>query len=69
MVETRLCRGGFQPCGDADDAMLVTQELYDKLLKEYEELADSESTADLDYDPVSAEFIGKKWMVVVDYHD
>jgi hypothetical protein len=61
-------RDTYQQGGYADDAMLLTQELYDALLKEYEGKEESEYHADLEYDSVSPEMIGKKWLVVVDYH-
>jgi hypothetical protein len=54
--------------GYEDDAMLLTKELYDNLLKEYEGTVDSEYHADLDCDEISPDMIGKKWIVVVDYH-
>jgi hypothetical protein len=61
-------RDNYQRDGYADDAMPLTQELYDALLKEYEGKEESEYHADLEYDSVSPEMIGKKWLVVVDYH-
>ena len=63
-----LNRDVYQQNGYADDAMLLTRELYDALLKEYEGKEESEYRADLEYEPVSPEMIGKKWLVVVDYH-
>jgi hypothetical protein len=61
-------RNQYEPYGDEDDAMMLTQVLYDKLLKPYEGQEDSEEHADLEYEPVSPKMIGKKWVVVVDYH-
>jgi hypothetical protein len=61
-------RDNYQREGYADDAMLLTQELYDALLKEYEGQEESEYHADLEYEAVSPEMVGKKWLVVVDYH-
>ena len=61
-------RDTYQENGYADDAMLLTRELYDALLKEYEGQEESEYHADLEYEPVSPEMAGKKWLVVVDYH-
>jgi hypothetical protein len=55
--------------GYEDDAMLLTQELYDALLKEYEGKVESEHHADLDYEEVTPAMVGKKWLVVVDYHN
>jgi hypothetical protein len=61
-------RDTYKEDGYADDAMLLTQELYDALLKEYEGHDESEYHADLEYEPVLPAMIGKKWLVVVDYH-
>jgi hypothetical protein len=61
-------RDTYQDTGYEDDAMLLTQELYDALLKEYEGTEEFEHHADLEYDDVSPAMIGKKWLVVVDYH-
>jgi hypothetical protein len=61
-------RDTYEMLGHEDDAMLLTQELYDALLNEYEGQEDSEHHADLEYQPVSPEMVGKKWLVVVDYH-
>lgn len=54
--------------GYADDAMLLTQELYDELLKTYEGSEDSDAHADLAGEPIAPDMIGRKWVVVVDYH-
>ena len=62
-------RDTYQDTGYEDDAMLLTQELYDALLKEYEGKEEFEHHADLEYDDVSPALIGKKWLVVVDYHN
>lgn len=62
-------RDTYKGDGYEDDAMLVTQELYDSLLKSYEGKHTSEEHADLEYDEVSPDFVGKKWLSVVDYHD
>lgn len=62
-------RGSYLELGYEDDAMILTQELYDALLKEHEGSEDSEHHADLDYDLVSPKMVGKKWLVVVDYHN
>jgi hypothetical protein len=61
-------RDTYHDTGYADDAMLLTRELYDALLKEYEGTEEFEHHADLAYDDVSPAMIGKKWLVVVDYH-
>ena len=62
-------RDSYKHYGHEDDAMIVTQELYDNLLKEYEGTEDGEHNADLEYDSFSPDFVGKKWVVVVDYHN
>jgi hypothetical protein len=61
-------RDTYKTDGYADDAMVLTAELYDGLLRQYEGREDSEHHADLDFEPVSPEMIDKKWVVVVDYH-
>jgi hypothetical protein len=61
-------RDTYREDGYADDAMLLTQELYDALLKEYEGTEDFEYHADLEYEPITPDMVGKKWLVVVDYH-
>src|SRR3954451_4860271 len=55
--------------GGSDDAQLVTDELYDDYLAEYEGFDTIEGFADLEREPVSRQFINRKWLVVVDYHD
>ncbi len=62
-------RNTYKADGYEDDAMILTQELYDSLLKEYESQEESEHHADLDEEAVSPEMVGKKWLVVVDYHN
>jgi len=70
-----LMRSGYDERGADDDAMPVNQFLYDHFLKPYsgmdsqigdDKLADF---ADLDGDEVGESFIGRKWLVVVDYHN
>jgi hypothetical protein len=61
-------RDTYKEDGYEDDAMLLTQELYDALLKDFAGLKESENHADLEYDDVSPEMVGRKWLVVVDYH-
>jgi hypothetical protein len=62
-------RDTYQETGYEDDAMLLSQELYGALLKEYEGQEESDHHADLEYEAVSPAMIGKKWLVVVDYHN
>lgn len=63
--------------GQEHDAMIVDDNIYDKFLACYEgknEYAmdgmgdEHPNFADLDEDLVSRDFVGKKWIVVVDYH-
>ena len=61
-------RHAYKQDGFEDDAMLLTHEFYDGFLKEYEGRTESEYHADLDYDEASPNMVGKKWIVVVDYH-
>lgn len=62
-------RDTYLSYGYEDDAQIVDQALYDKLIKEYEGSdGDDLAFVDLNWDIVSPEYIGKKWLVVVDYH-
>ena len=54
--------------GYEDDAMILTQDIYDDLLEEFEGSEDSENHADLDFEAVSPDMVGRKWIVVVDYY-
>jgi len=63
-------RDSYSEFGYEDDAVLVTKEIYDKFLKEYEGMeTDNEHFWDLEYEDVSEKFIGNKWCCVVDYHN
>ncbi len=62
-------RNSYQEAGYEDDAMVVDEVLYNGLLKEFEGSVEDDFHADLDYEEVSREFIGRKWIVVVDYHN
>jgi len=70
-----LMRSGYDHFGADDDAMLIDQLLYDRFLKPYagctERIGDNKlpDFADLDRDPVDESFIGRKWLVVLDYHN
>jgi hypothetical protein len=64
----QLRRNRDDQLGDEDDAQLVTAELYDRYLAEYEGRAEGDGFADIEREPVSRAFIGSKWLVVVDYH-
>ena len=69
-------RDGYKPAGYDDEAQIATQELYEKFLQAYEgtDIAEGKNgygieAVDLDYDPITPDTtIGKKWLVVVDYH-
>ncbi len=69
-----LTRSSYDQLGAADDAMLVDQFLYDHFLKPHagtdRHIGDDTHAdfADLDGDEVDESFIGRKWLVVVDYH-
>ena len=64
--------GRFSGClarfGTADDAMLLTSALYDRFLAQYEGFTVDGEYVDLEGEQLSREFIGRKWLVVVDYH-
>jgi len=63
-------RSCYEEFGHSDDAMLLTMELYVALLAQYEGLSlDRDSFADLDGDELQPDFVGRKWLVVVDYHN
>jgi hypothetical protein len=66
-----LTRNGYEELGYDDDAMLIDAALYERFLQEYrdQEVADDHRFADLDGDLVDDSFIGRKWLVVVDYHN
>ena len=61
-------RSSYDDLGCDDDAMLVDQPLYDHFLAE-DSCQHCETFADLDDEPVDETFIGRKWLVVVDYHN
>lgn len=61
-------RDTYKADGYEDDAMLLSQQLYDALLQEYAGQHRSEYHVDLDGEDVSPEMVGRKWFVVVDYH-
>lgn len=69
-----VTRSSYDELGCDDDAMLVDQALYGHFLKPVA----GKSTwldepplrfADLDGDDVDETFIGRKWLIVVDYHN
>ncbi|HWY87053.1 MAG TPA: hypothetical protein VNX28_10030 [Gemmataceae bacterium] len=69
-----LTRSSYDHYGADDDAMLVSPPLYDRFLKRVAGTADYidgdsfGDFADLDFEEVDESFIGRKWLVVVDYH-
>ena len=66
----RYSRSSYLQHGYPDDAMVVSEDLYTTLLADNEGCdSDGESFADLDGDEVSRGYIGRKWLVVVDYHN
>jgi hypothetical protein len=66
-----ITRRGYDHFGAEDDAMRIDAALYERFLKEHRgwEADDDFHFADLDGDPVDESFIGRKWLVVVDYHN
>lgn len=66
-----LTRTGYEELGYDDDAMLINRTLYDRLLTQYagQEFGGDSEFADLDGELVDESFIGRKWLVVVDYHN
>jgi hypothetical protein len=66
-------RGSYEQHGYDDDAQLLTRELYAALLAEYEGEPHHRDGChcrflDLDDEPIDDTFIGRKWLVAVDYH-
>jgi hypothetical protein len=63
-------RDRLDELGHKDDAMILTESIYERLLKGYEGIdSDDCEYADLEFERCSREMIGKKWIVVVDYHN
>jgi hypothetical protein len=69
MDASPLTRSGYEQLGYADDAMVVDQALFDHFLAKYRDESGSSEFADLDDEHVDESFIGRKWLVVVDYHN
>jgi hypothetical protein len=61
-------RSEYDELGAEDDALVLTQELYDKHLKENEERCLSEFYCDVEDEQCGPAMIGTRWVVVVDYH-
>ena len=70
-----VTRSSYDELGCDDDAMLVDQALYSRFLKPMAgksaclDAASPHDFADLDDEPVDETFIGRKWLIVVDYHN
>jgi hypothetical protein len=67
-------RDAYQELGYPDDAQPLTTALYDALLSKFEgESCVSDGChcefIDLDDEPLISDFVGRKWLVVVDYHN
>jgi len=70
-----LARNRRTDLGYEDDAMLLDRALYDHFLKDHAGLATNlvgcgatSDYADLDDEPLDESFIGRKWLVAIDYH-
>ena len=62
-------RSSFEERGYPDDAMIVTRKLYQKLLRCHAGTSyDPEAVIDLDNEVLGPGVIGRKWVVVIDYH-
>ena len=69
-----VTRSSYDELGCDDDAMLVNRRLYDHFLKpnrgkDIRRENAGTPFADLDHEAVDESFIGRKWLVVVDYHN
>ncbi len=68
-------RNAYADTGYDDDALRVDQAIYDRFIAEYAGHADGEEGsaaaryADLDGEEADDTFIGRKWIIVVDYHN
>lgn len=66
-------RDAYAEFGYDDDALAVDQTLHDMFIERYRDKADCDDGscrfADLDGDEVSESFIGRKWLLIVDYHN
>ena len=67
-------RSGYEQLGYDDDAVLLTADLYRALLAGYAGEAGCRNAwqcefTDLDDEPLHESFAGRKWLVVVDYHN
>ena len=63
-------RSGYEEFGYPDDAVLLTQGLYDAVLSDHAgQSLDRVGYADLDGEELCPEFVGRKWLVVIYYHN
>jgi hypothetical protein len=75
LSDNPLTRSSYDELGCDDDAMLVDQALYGHFLKPLAgkstclDATSPHDFADLDDEPVGESFIGRKWLIVVDYHN
>lgn len=71
--QPRQLRDAYAFFGAEDDAMPLTRELYEGILRDYhgqtEHYSDGCEYADLEHEALTEEGIGRKWVVVVDYHN
>jgi hypothetical protein len=61
-------RDSYAELGYEDDASIVTEALYGRVLAEFAGDHETEGFADFEFDTASPAFVGTKWLVVVDYH-
>ncbi len=68
---SRYTRDSHDDLGFPDDAMVISPRVYDALLAEYagQGGGGDEGYIDLDGDALQPDFVGRKWIVVVDYHN
>jgi len=64
----------YDNLGQEDDALILDQLLYDTLLSDYAGASDDQEDghcyyADLDDEPLGQSFIGRKWLMTIDYHN
>ncbi len=69
-----LFRDPYIEYGYDDDCLLITPDIYQRFLLDYVGQSEAYTLGnctfiDLEYDAVSPQFIGKKYLIVVDYHN
>jgi len=65
-------RDKYNPIGEEDDAQIIDKVLYDNLIKELIAEEEYKHFCDIEEDEVDLseeQLVGKKWAVVVDYHN